>query len=309
MCGNLFGESIKKSLEINIYADEIMAKVCPYTGHEWHYIGLVVEDCNNSFIPDLIAERFRNNFDKGSPFYKKNNRAVHWADISSADEKFICKRWFDYILNPSKSGNKFYCSILGLNNSYLNKAEFDNESDFNSKYNRFFRSSIKYALKCFFGDNEITILNLYHEQGQQQHHSYFPWHVIYKLQAEEPKFIFRTDKIEFLQKDHTIDERSNVIQVCDCMLGAITNIIHGVEESNRSKYRAELLDVMLPLVRKMTRESKNKNSSFGHYNRIMISFFPKEYTEIDDLKRNINQFYTVRPLKYEDDISGQGQLF
>jgi hypothetical protein len=303
---DLWGNKVgTKPIEINIYADEIISKKCPYTNHNWHYIGIIIEDINNPLLPDIKRERFCNNFDQYSPYYKKNNKPVHWADISSADEKNICKRWFQYIIDPAKSGKTFYCNILGINDDLLNKEEFDPDSNFNSKYNRFFRSSIKYALKCFFGNNKILIKNIYHEQGQQQHHKYFPWHVIFKLQSEEPNFEFGKNEIEFLQKDHRIDEKSNLIQLCDCFMGAITNIIHGFEASNRSNYRIELLDMLLPLTQKMIREPKNKNSPYSHSNRIMISFFPKQKTNLSDPQRCVNQFYNSRKLKYEEDKSGQ----
>lgn len=306
---DFFGNIRDEIVEVNIYADEIMGKKCSYTGNRWHYIGILIENYNNTLLNDVINIRFRNNFDQSSPYYKKNNLPVHWADISSADEKNICKRWLQYVLDPIQSGNKLFFYILGLNDSFLNKAEFDIESNFNSKYNRFFRSSIKYALKCFFGNKTIRIKHVYHEQGQQQHHEYFPWHTIHKLQSEEPNFYFESSEIEFLQKDHTIDGKSNVIQLCDCMMGSITNIIHGFEDSNRSKYRIELLDMMLPLVQRMVREAKNINSSFSHHNRIVISFFPKFKTDLDDPRRYINQFYKIRNLKYEEDKIGQGNLF
>jgi len=79
------------------------------------------------------------NYDVHSPYYEKNNKIVHWNEIRIADTKNICKRWFNYILNPGRSSSKFYSYILGLNDSYLEKEEFDIKDEFNSKYNRFFR--------------------------------------------------------------------------------------------------------------------------------------------------------------------------
>jgi len=256
-------------------------------------------------LPEIIRIRFCNNFDTSSPYYEKNNKQIHWSEIRTADVKNICKRWFQYILDPSKSSKTFYCSILGINDSFLNKEEFDAENDFNSKYNRFFRSLIKYSLKCFFRGKKIIIKNIYHEQGQQQYHELFPWHTIFKLQSEEPKFTFERKEIDFLQKDHKIDERANLIQLCDCFMGATTTIIHGFEKSKSANCRIELLDILLPLVQRMVREPKNKNSSYSHYNRIMISFFPKQKTDLNDPQRYVNQFYNKRKLKYEEDKSGQ----
>lgn len=295
----------EKPVEINIYADEIVSKKCPFYDHNWHYTCIIVEDLDRPLLTEIINERFCNNLNKDTTYYEKNNKILHWTDIRTADTKNICKRWFEYILTPSKSADRFYCYILGINDSFLNKEEFDSQNDFNSKYNKFFRAAIKYALKCFFGKKKITIKNIYHEQGQQQHHKYFPWHTIYKLQREEPNFEFKTKEIEFLQKDHKIDERSNIIQLCDCFMGAATTIIHGFEKSKSANIRIELLDLLLPLIHRMISEPKKKNSSYQYYNRIMMSFFPKERTDFGDPKRNMNLFFTYRRLKYEEDKAGQ----
>jgi len=303
---DLWGNNIvEQKIEVNIYADEIVSKKCPYFGHYWHYIGIIVENLNKPLLKELLKLRYRNNFDRESPYYEKNNKIVHWSDIRTADTKNICKRWFQYITDSANSSDMFYCSILGINDSFLNKEEFDSDNDFNSKYNRFFRSIIKYALKCFFSTPKIIIKNVYHEQGQQQYYEFFPWYTIYKLKSEEPNFTFEKNEIQFLQKDHKIDERANIIQLCDCFMGAVTNIIHGFEVSKSAIYRIELLEILFPLVKRMIKQPKNKNSSYKYYNRIMISFFPKERTDLGDYNRYRNQFYIYRKLKYEEDKSGQ----
>lgn len=308
---NLFGDPIiEKPIEVNIYADETMDRNCPYTNHNWHYICLIVERLDKSLLNDIINERYCNNPDTNSLYFKKNNKLLHWKDLSSADGKNICKRWFEYIINPEKSSEKFYCYILGLNESYLNDDEFDTTQKFNSIYNRFFRTAIEYALKCFFSNKEIVIKNIYHEQGQQQNNAYFPWHPIDKLEKEEQNFQFETDQIVFLGKDHTKNEKSNILQLCDCFLGAVVNLIHGLKNmnSNKSKNKLELMKIIYPLLKKMMTEANNKNSPYDHANRIMIRFFPKEKTEKQDLKRRTNQFYCYKKMKYEEDISPQQQL-
>jgi hypothetical protein len=307
---DLFRDEIKeKPVKVNIYADEVMNKECPYRKHRWHYIGIIVEDFDNPLLDDIITERYCNNFDKISSFYKKNNKIIHWADISSVDEKNIIKRWFEYILNPTESEKKFYSYILGINDSLLNKEEFGLHQEFNSKYNRFFRSVVRYALKCFFPKKRIIIGNIYHERGQQQNHEYFPWHVIYKLKEEEPEiFESETEEIIFLSKDHNEDKKANIIQLCDCILGVSVSLLHGIEKSNRAEYRSELAEIYLPLFKRMIENRSNVNSSYKHSNRIMMRFFPREKTMPDDIQRLRNQFYTIRAIKYMEDISRQGKL-
>lgn len=314
---DLFGNSIiEKPIEVNIYADEAMDRKCPYSGNNWHYICLIVERLDKPLLEDIIKKRHcDSNPNDGnyqqSPYFEKNNKIIHWTDLRSADEKNICQRWFNYILDPNKSAEKFYCYILGLNESFLNQDEFDKKQKFNSIYNRFFRTAISYGLKCFFGGKKVIVKNIYHEQGQQQDHEYFYWHPVDKLSNEESDFFsFEKTTITFLTKDHTQKPESNILQLCDCFLGAVVNIVHGLEsyDSSRSKYKLELLKNLSELVNGMVNESNNLKSSYQHANRIMIRFFPKEKTEKDSLQRYTNQFYTKRKLKFIEDVSPNKQI-
>jgi hypothetical protein len=306
---DLFGNDVKKpNLELTLYADEAMNRKCPYTGNNWHYICIIFERIDKSLLEDIIIERYCNNFDNSSPYYQKNNKILHWTDLSSADEKNICKRWFDYILAPHKSDKKFYCYILGLNESYLNNEEFDPKDKFGSIYNRFFRTAIEYGIKTLFPEesfSQIIIKNIYHEQGQQQHHNLFKWHPIDKL-VEKTNFQFETNEIIFLPKDHNNNEQANILQLCDCFFGAVVNIIHGLENENskRSKLKKELLDLLISHIYKIIHaESLGKNE---RVNNILLRFFPKQKSRPDDiLQRSQNQFYSKRKLKYHEENSGQ----
>jgi len=305
---DLFGkEHVQQPVHVNIYADEIYSKICPDSGNKWFYIGLIVEDLTNPLLGDIIKERFCDNFDKTSKDYDKNNKIVHWSDLRIADTKNICKRWFQYILNPDKSGKTFYSYILGINNSKLIREEFGTEDEFNSKYNRFFRSAVIYALKVFFPGKEIVVENIFHEEGTQQDNEYFPWHCIYKLQQED-SITFKCDNITFLPKDHKERKESNLVQLCDCVLGVSTSIIHGIEKSKSSKYREELADLYSPLFSRVVNEPRNKNSKYQHYNRIITRFFPRDKTNLGDDRRMINQFYCQRGLYYSEQKSGQMRL-
>jgi hypothetical protein len=306
---DLFGQEFKsKPIHLNIYADEIQSKICSVSKQYWHYIGLVVEDISSSLLDDIINERFMGNLNKNSSYFLKNNKIVHWSEIRDADRKNICKRWFEYILAPSKSKKSFYCYILGLNDTKLTGDEFDSQNIFNSKYNRFFRSAILYALKTFFPRKKIIIENIFHEIGQQENSYFFPWHCIYKLKSKEHNIVFNCNEVKFLSKDHQKDKRSNLIQLCDCILGVSTNLLHGIEKSKSSKYREELADLYAPLLTRFINEPSNKYSSYRYYRRIIIRFFPKDKSKIGDYKRLLNQFYTNRDIRYLQQRSGQMTL-
>jgi hypothetical protein len=131
----------------------------------------------------------------------------------------------------------------------------------------------------------------------------------YSVKLEKDKTIlFNCNKITFLPKDHKKDRCSNLIQLCDVLLGVSTSIIHGIKKSGSSKYREELADLYVDLFKRIIDNPKNKNSHFEYYNRIMIGFFPLEKTVLGDIRRLKNQFYSRRILYYIEQKSGQQRL-
>ena len=302
-------ESTKPPVRINIYADEVQSKKCPYTNDDWFYIGIIVENAANELLADIIDLRYCGNYDNTSAYFRKNDRIIHWVEVSDIDTKNICYRWLEYMLDPYRSKKSFYAYILGLNNSKLNKYEFGDKQEFNRKYNRFFRTAVLYAVKCFFPSDHIIIDNIYHEQGQQQDHEYFPWHSIYKIDQSDNSITCACDSVTFLPKGHRDCRRSNIVQLCDLFLGVCTTCLHGLSDSNTSTYKPELLEKFLPLLKRMIEAPHNRNSSYEHANRIMIRNFPKTRTDLDDIRRCTNQFYTKRPIRYLEQISRQTSLF
>ncbi|MBP7795580.1 MAG: hypothetical protein KA059_02245 [Elusimicrobiales bacterium] len=308
MFGNIIND--KKTVSINIYADESMDRKDEY-GYNWHYMCLIFERMDNLLLPDIIQKRFLDNNNEKSSYYDKNNRKLHWTTLKDIDSKNICKRWFEYILDINKSEKKFFCYILGLNESFLDDDEFDKTDKFNSIYNRFFRSAIQYSLKCFYPNMKIIVENIYHEQGIQQNHKYFSWQPINWLSKKETNIIFKNNRIEFLEKDHNKNDKANILQLSDCFMGAILNLLHGLPNynSNGAKQKLELLNMILPLLVKMIEEPNNPNSKYNHSNRIMIRFFPNKKTDKNSLERKTKKFYTYRNIRYIDDINGQETLF
>jgi len=315
---NIFSSRIKKIKRVNIYADEVQNCKDSNTGDLWHYIGLIIEDLDFPLLPEIIKLRYCGLKDEKTPYFEKNNITLHWVDTRSIDEQNIYKRWLHYILNPDKktynqpscfevspSKKTFYSYVLGINSSKLNPSEFATKNKFCSEYNRFFRTAILGSLKYFFPKKKIIVNNIFHEVGSQEKHEYFPWYSIYKIDKEYRDILFLKNKIEFVGKDTNKNEKSNMLQLCDFILGLNVNVFHGLEKSNRSNYKKPLLDIYLPLCDRLINKPKNKNSSYKYCNRISVSFFPKEKKKVTDFRRYPNQFYKKRPLVYELDSSGQ----
>lgn len=295
---NLLDEEItEKIIRVNIYADEIKFKQSPTTKQNWHYIGILVENIDKPILDDIIKKRFCDNFDTKSKYYDKNNKEIHWVDIKSADEANITERWFRYILK----NEKIYFYLLGINMSKINEEEFGEKNIFNAVYNRFFRSGIVYALKTFFGDSKIEVVNIYHEQGEQYNHKYFPWHSIAQIAKEHPEISFQCKEITFISKDHKVEPKSNIIQLVDSLMGACVNVIDGVEkDSKRAKIKKKLIDIILDTVKIATNNKTDRTDNWTR-KHFLLRFFPKKKTSKDDIERLTSNFYIKRKLHYLPD--------
>ncbi len=296
---DLFGNPVsEKKVCVRIYADEIQPIPDPITNEKWFYIGLLIEDTSKQSLKNLLDERFRNNYDKSSPFYDKNNKKLHWKEFKSLDEKNICSRWFEYYLN--KQTDELYFYFLGVNDDKLWEGNFGTDDQFNNKYNRFFRAAVLYGLKVFFFSKyeKIIVKNVYHETGQQQDHYYFPWHSIFRIEQNEKRIVFENKNITFLGKDHKENELANFIQLTDCLLGSHKDIVHGMNGKSKQfkNYKETNIDKILTTI------SKNKKPS-----RSLIRFFPRQKLEKDELNF-ANQFYESRRFNYLMDKTRQEEL-
>ncbi len=113
-----------------------------------------------------------------------------------------------------------------------------------------------------------------HDECDIQYGGLFPWHTIYRLKKDK-KIAFRKARIEFLESNHhaSSDERSNLLQYIDLLLGLIYNCLH-YSSHNENKVKLAY-DKMYPIVKRLLYHPGNKNSRYKYVNRLAIDFFPK----------------------------------
>ena len=311
---DIFGNSVedKKSTEVSIYADEIQVVEDFSTSERWIYMGAIYEKINDPILEDLINIRYKKDLPDWEKYFQKNDANIHWHEIKdSLDRKHIVNRWLKYIYDDCLISRKIYFSLLGINIDNLNTEEFDYNQNFNSIYNRFFRSMLGFSLKKFFGEN-VTVKNIFHEEGQQMYHEYFEWHPIFRLNQD--KYLnFQCDKIEFLPKSHRDDKRSNIIQLCDTLLGIFKDLHLGIDAGSYPKYKKEILDsefVQSFFIKRLIRQPDNLRSRFSYHKRFNLSLFPKRKSEIGSLERRMNNYYEISAIKlnYEEN-KNQNRLF
>jgi hypothetical protein len=300
---DLFGEEIEEgsACHVSVYADEIQHVRNIVTGEEWIYAGAIYEDVNQPILDDLVDRRYCiSKFPDWEKHKDKNNSQVHWTALrGDHNKKFVIQRWLEYVLEDCLPTNrKFYYSVFGINVTNLNLTEFGDEQQFNNVYNRFFRAMLKYSLKKFFGRG-VIVDHIYHEQGQQEKHEYFEWHTIFTLDLDE-HLNFATDRVEFLPKDHKQDSRSNIIQLCDVLLGIFKDVHLGYEERSYSPLRKEILDsrfVRELLIKRIIKAPGNINSSFGYAKRFQVSLFPKTRSDPGSLLRSQDNYYDISKIQ------------
>lgn len=302
---DLFGNEIseKDTTLVNIYADEIQNCIHSETGQEWMYMGATFEEARRPLLDDLIAVRYCTHRDNWRDYEAANSADIHWTEIKGDANKFhIASRWLDYLYNDCLPGNrKFRFSILGINMSNLNLDEFADEQRFNSVYNRFFRTMVMRSLQTYFGPG-VVIGNIYHEEGQQEHHEYFNWHTHYRL-AKDLGIPSKSSSVIFLPKSQRADVRSNNIQLIDMLMGMYKDLHLGVNHGTYSARKNDLLQhkfIQKVLEERVLKVGYNPNSRFGYHNRFSVSLFPNRSSQPQDIERNLDNFYDLKtePLAY-----------
>ena len=304
---DLFGNVVdpKEAVYVNIYADEIWETTDIKTGEKWIYSAAIYERLDNPILEDLINNRYCKNREKWEDYKEQNDTNIHWAEIrKDANKKHIINRWLKYIKEDCSLDQKFHFSLMGINLSNLEIDEFGDEQNLLSIYNRFFRSMIKYSLKKFFG-NGVVVKDIFHEDGSQKNHYYFSWHTIFKLDQDE-NLNFLCKEITYLPKSHKDDARSNIIQLCDVLVGILKDLHCGLDiKSNSIKNRLEILNsevVQELLIKRVIRNPNNPKSRYNHCKRFHLCFFPKTKSESGSVERLMNNYYDTSKidLTYEN---------
>jgi hypothetical protein len=298
---------------VRLYADEIQ----PYRNsleERWMYIGLlaVPESDYDSVLGWLHEDRDAAGYYGEVHFTKLKNA----SDAPAHNEKtLLVKRWAERVLWDDQK--VFHFHLLGLNMGNLQAFAFGRGWEQKRNiYNRFFRASVAYVLKYFFGDGKITVTCIFHDVSEFENDDLFDWHAIWRLDSTEADITFIPDTIEFIDSDHNEEtefpDDSHLIQLCDVLLGALTQCL---DARNRKDGCCEIAELLLPLAERLVdpRRARNPNSRYGYARRVSMSFFPSRRLKLreleDEWRRARSGFYVRRRLLFKEQLGGQLPLF
>jgi hypothetical protein len=290
------------NIEIEIFADEIK----PFTnktGEEWLYIGILIVPIQkkSSLLDRLNIARSE----------EQCNSEIKSTDLDHSYKRKLAQKWVGVILED-KNYMSIYSNVLGINLSNLNKGAFGNK-EFESIYNRFFRTCLLSAIKRCFPEQKVNVLNVFHDEGDQSHHAYFPWHSIYFIEKHEEEINFSSKRVVFINSDHRENNgcnESHLIQLIDLIMGISS---HCLDSVSSKKSKDDVARFYMPLLERMMNKPDNKNSRYGYSNKYLISFFPNKKLTDEQLQNSLARvtagFYHQRPLLLLEKISGQETLF
>lgn len=311
---DLFGEVHSRPIvKVRLYADEVK----PYVnglGEKWMYIGILA-------IPDeewakafdwLQQDRQAIGYDDEVHFVKLRNYS--YAHVHN-QKTMLAKRWVNRVLWDADKVFHFY--LLGLNLSNLQVKAFGDGSERDRNiYNRFFRASVSYVLKSFFGPTDVLVTGIFHDMSDLRNDSLFDWHTIWRLNQNDAGLAFLSDRIYFIDSDHnqetTYPEHSHFMQLCDVLTGGLS---HCLDARNKKDGCCEIAGDLLPLAERLNdpKQANNRNSRYRYVRRIAMSFFPsKKLTLLEienDWQRAQSGFYKTRKLLLADQQSDQLCLF
>ena len=272
---NLFKENkIRKTINVALFTDERK------NIDGWNYISTIIIPTNkfSAFHNKLIEHRKSKNYFNALKFSEIKKKGI---------KQELSELWLNEVLEDDEY--KIYFSVLGLNTRLLNENKFGTGDlkkgkNYANLYNRFFRTTIL-SVKYFFSSyDKIIIDRVFHDtEGNLKNHKYFDWHSIYKISKEE-KITFRTEKITFINSDQKKELKhpkvSQFIQLSDILVGTISHCLDF--ERKRHTGKNELGRLFYPLLYRILKSPKNKNSKYKYYKKYDINFFPSEVPE--DLK-------------------------
>lgn len=254
------------------------------SNHKWNY---EYEACPNKKIckEDL---------------HKRNNTVIHFKEIDkSRERKNIAQKWLILLKNSLKEYVKFSILIIDLNK--LDRDYFGQRKTDLNIYNRFFRTLLKGGIRYLYQYKHIQIKNVYHDQGSQENHFYFPELNLEKLERNtSDNFIIEDKKIKFVNDDHRIYLKNNdmdlvinshFIQLIDLILGSFTQLYLNLSSNDDKKEVAEVIRELFESIFKYERKYSGS-----------VSFFPRySLSELVKIERySINDF---NKKSYEDQIA------
>lgn len=299
---------------VRLYADEIK----PYRNardEQWMYLGLVAipESGYRTALSGLLDDRAAAGYEGEVHFVDLRNYS--YAHVHN-EKALLAKRWVKRVLTDRQKIFHFY--LLGLNLDNLQSFAFGRGREQGRNiYNRFFRASVAYVLKSFFGrPGGVVVTHIFHDQGELEHDDLFDWHTIWRLDQAEPGIKFLTDNIRFIDSDHekelAFPADSHFVQLCDVLLGGLS---HCLDARTRKDGCCEIAKCLLPLAERLTdpRRARNPNSRFRYVGRLSMSFFPSKRLKLKELKdahrRGRSGFYIERRLLFKEEQSRQLSLF
>ncbi|MDK2892987.1 hypothetical protein [Methanohalophilus sp.] len=317
-------ENVKDTIEIEIYADEIvLPKDFNNKTKNFICIGCL-------FVPLSEKKKLVHNLSNSRCLYEKNEEwtwdykkclfsrdgdsqckkqwhdqntcEIHHADLRSSrsnkSQKDISKKWLDLLIRHNKRDKReIYFNILYIELDKLQIENFGQEKVHENIYNRFFRTTIDYGMKYFFsGNKKIVVKKVIHDKGSMEFHKYFPYLNLIKLdfQLGENMAIENTDVIfvdsdhrNYLEDDYELVNESQLIQFIDLIIGSTTQNIFYLSNDSLKK---EVAMIIRPLVKRLLENPYNKHSSYNYFKKQKITFFPKN--KIEDAKRISSDLYS-----------------
>lgn len=207
-------------------------------------------------------------------WHDKNNTKIHFKEIDKhAERKIIAQRWLTTLKN-NLIKNRVKFTILVIDLSKLDCERFgQNKTDLNI-YNKFFRTLLNGGVRYLYHGEHAQIKCVYHDEGSQEKHKYFPELNLNKLEMEtsddltiaHKKIIFVNDDHRMYLKNGKMDlvKHSQLIQLIDIILGSFSQLFMNLSEKDDKKEVAEIMREVFESVSK--REWKYPCS---------VSIFPK----------------------------------
>lgn len=269
----------KGGFRLTLFADE-RKRITNSCGNTWSYIGLmaVPTDRLADVHGNIMSLRAKVGFEYPIKFRDvKMPKGEKYELVMALVAKFVEA--------GQRASNEYFFYLFGVNQSRVRYESFggsiDDRNTFSAMYQRFFRTAVIGGLKYFCDKSyrPIVVDAVYHDsEGNLEEHPLFRWHTLRQAAMDEA-FEVRCKEVEFVSSDHRDEPcevlarvcASHILQYVDVILGAMS---HCLDYGNPNPGKDGVARRVAPLLSRMVNCPLNKNSSYGHYKRYCVGFFP-----------------------------------
>ena len=246
--------------------------------HDWLYHGvLVVEASSAEALIQFFCDTRR---ESGS------QRDVHFTELKRTSCRSKTTRLAALWARAASEELWKYCRfyLLGVALSNLDRSAFGNDKRTVNQniYNRFFEIALFSALRWFYPNDAVEIIQAFSEERSLAEDNPFQRRPLYKIEQRQGNIICACHEITLVKKRHAEEKEHPkavpCIQLVDLLMGGISQCY---DRSSSGEAQLEIEEILHEPLHQLAKNRFNRNHHL--YKKLQVAFFPREKLTAEEI--------------------------